>query len=275
MSFQSREISVATGQPVRLYLFERGATRWAYCSADRQITFQGYAYDPVAISDDGIRMTGEASADTLKITAPTDLPPARLFRGAPPSAEIWLTVRDIHYGETDIPGNGQVVWFGSIATVRWPQVDRSEISCQSLGASNQRPGLRLTWDRECPYTVFDGRCGAPRAAFRVGAAVVSLDGAAINVPAAAGYAAGWFSGGWVEWAIDGGEVERRGIESHSGSVLTLLGGTDGLASGMTVGVYPGCDGLIQTCNDKFANTDNCGAIKDLPGKSPFDGNPVF
>lgn len=275
MSFHSREVSIATGQPVRLYLFERGATRWAFCSADRQIKFQGYVYDPVAISDDGIRMTGEASADTIKVIAPANLAPARLFRGAPPSAEIWLTVRDIHFGETDIPGNGQVVWFGSISTVRWPQVDRCEIACQSLGASNQRPGLRLTWDRECCYTVFDGRCGAPRASFRVVAAVFALDGAALNVPAAAGYADGWFAGGWVEWPIEGGEVERRGVESHAVDTLTLLGGTDGVGVGSTISLFPGCDGLIQTCNDKFSNTDNCGAIKDLPGKSPFDGNPVF
>ncbi|EMM6324760.1 TPA: phage BR0599 family protein, partial [Pseudomonas aeruginosa] len=35
----------------------------------------------------------------------------------------------------------------------------------------------------------------------------------------------------------------------------------------------GCDQLIQTCNDKFNNTANCGAVPFLPGKSPFDGDP--
>ncbi|WP_192943092.1 phage BR0599 family protein [Pseudomonas aeruginosa] len=37
--------------------------------------------------------------------------------------------------------------------------------------------------------------------------------------------------------------------------------------------FPGCDQLIQTCNDKFDNTPNCGAVPFLPGKSPFDGDP--
>ena len=59
MSFTARETSLHDGQPVRLYLFELGANqRWAFCSADRAITLQAITYAPLAISDDGIRMTG-------------------------------------------------------------------------------------------------------------------------------------------------------------------------------------------------------------------------
>ena len=54
MSFSTRERSIAAGQPVRLYEFRRGALRWAWCGADRDIVLSGGAFKATAISDDGV-----------------------------------------------------------------------------------------------------------------------------------------------------------------------------------------------------------------------------
>lgn len=272
MTFTSRETSLHDGQPVRLYLFELGGNqRWAYCSADRAVTLQGFTYQALAIQDDGIRMTGQASADTLRITAPRDLAPAQLFLGAPPSDEVFVTIRDYHWGEPDAEASAVVVWIGSITGVRWPQGDRSEVICDSLSSSMRRPGLRLTYQRNCPHSVYDAECGANRELHKVAATITAMDGAGITHNAAG---AGAFSAGFVEWQANG-RTERRGVDREAGQVLQLLGGTSGLAVGMSVSLFEGCDQTSQTCQSRFNNADNYGGFRHMPGKSPFDGDPAF
>ncbi len=275
MTFDSRERSVASGQPIRLYLFARGALRWAYCSADRDVAFQAVTYKAMPISDDGVRITGEASADVLKVTAPATLEVAQLFRGAPPSSEIELTVRDYHYGEADSSTSSQVVWVGSVSGVRWPQPDRAEIACESIGASMDRTGLRLTWERNCPFTVFDADCKADRASRAVSTTLTAITATTITAAAFSAKPDGYFAGGYVEWGVGAGELERRGVESHVGSVLTILGGTSGMAAGLAIAALPGCRQTAEYCNSEFNNLDNFGGIRHLPGKSPFDGQPMF
>lgn len=275
MTFDTRERSLASGQPVRLYEFRRGTLAWRFCSADRTITFQGAPWKSAPISDDGVRLTGEASADLLTITGPASLEVAQLFRFAPPSAEISVTVRDMHYGEADAATSAQVVWVGSITGVRWPQADRSAIACQSISASMDRPGLRLTWERSCPHTIYDRRCGVDRNAFAVNATVQGLTGAAVTAAALATYADGYFAGGFLAWAVGGGETELRGIEAHTGSQVQVMGGTQGLVLAQVVTAYPGCRQTMDYCNGTFGNRPNYGGVRHLPGKSPFDGSPVF
>jgi uncharacterized phage protein (TIGR02218 family) len=275
MTFDSRERSLATGRPVRLYDFQRGAQRWTYCSADRDILFQAATWAALAISDDGIRMSGEPSADALKVTAPAGLAVAQLYRAAPPSAEVWLTIRDFHHGEADLVSSSVVCWVGSIAGVRWPELDRCEITCQSLSASMDRPGLHLSWQRSCPHSIYDRECRVDRNLHKVVATLVGVDGVKVSSATFATYPTGHFAGGFIEWPIGLGELERRGVESHSGTDLVLLGGTFGLVPGITVDAYPGCPQTADVCDSKFANIINFGGIRHMPGKSPFDGTPVF
>jgi uncharacterized phage protein (TIGR02218 family) len=275
MTFDTRERSVATGRPLRLYEFQRGTKRWFYGSADRDLTLQTRLWRSTAISDDGVRLTGETTADVLKVTAPGTLEVAQLYRAAPPSADVGLTVRDFHEGEADLASNVRVVWVGSISGVRFPQPDRCEITCESLSASMDRPGLRLTWERTCPHTLFDRNCGKNRDLYAVSAQVQTLTGAAISSGTFAGFPNGYFSGGLVEWSVGDGEIDRRCIEYHFGSEVFLLGGTQGLVGGMDLKAFPGCRQTDTYCDGTFDNLANFGGVKHLPGKSPFDGTPVF
>lgn len=275
MTFDSRERSLATGQPIRLYLFSRGALSWAYCGADRTVNFQGRVYAPLPISDDGVRMTGETSADVLTITAPASLDVAQLYRYAPPSAEIELAVRDYHFGEVDAASSARFAWMGSVSGVRWPQVDRCQIACESISASMNRPGLRLTWERTCPHTIFDRNCRLDRNVWAVNATLLSLTALSIESATFAAKPDGYFAGGYVEWAVGAGEMERRGVESHAGSTLGLLNGTQGMVTGQPVVAYPGCRQTNTYCNGTFNNLVNFGGIAHMPGKSPFDGDPIF
>lgn len=273
MTFNSRESSLADGQPVRLYEFSRGVLRWNYASCDRNVTLSNQEYRTVrgGLSDNGIIQSGDPSADKLVITAPADLEVAQLFRVTPPSDEIRLVVRDMHYGDTDVV----VSWVGSIKSVNWLALDRCRISCLSIEASMERPGLTDTYSRTCTAVLGDWRCKIDLEVYRVDLLPQSMTGTTVSSGTFAAYPDGWFTGGFVAWSVGSGNFDRRHIEAHQGSDLVMLGGTAGIPAGATLRVYPGCDFLIETCHGKFGNEPNFRGENKLQGESPFDGNQVW
>lgn len=271
MTFDSRERSIATGKPVGLYLFERGQLSWAYTGADREITSGVFTYSPFAISDNGVRQSGETSADALEITGPATLEVAQLYRGVAPADEVAVTLRDIHDGETD----AVVRYVGEIQGVRFPAEDRAIITCQSLADSLESPGLHLAWTRACAYALGDKNCQVDMEPLAVPGTVSTMDGATVSASAWSAYPDGWFAGGYVQWPLGSGVYERRGIETHAGLVLGLLGGTGGISPNQVLDAFPGCARTAQVCKDKFNNMIRYGGVPGLPGRSPFDGNPVF
>ncbi len=272
MTYDAAERSVASARPIRLYRFTRGTLAWRYCSADRDITHQTQVYKALrgGISDSGIRQTGQTSPDVLKLTSHADLEVAQLYRGAVPSSPVQLTVFARHQGIDDFV----TIWVGEIRSVKWPVLDRCEISCSPLTERMEMQGLRLGWERNCPHALYSTACGVDMNLYRVQSTVQSMDGVSISNGAFAAYPAGYFTGGLVEWAIGGGEFERRGIEVHSGSVLTLLGGAGGVTLGAAVRVYPGCRQTVASCK-AFNNLPNYGGVPHLAGQSPWDGSNVF
>ncbi|WP_445364388.1 phage BR0599 family protein [Microbulbifer sp. ANSA003] len=270
MTFNDREISIADGQPVRLYEFALGPQRWLYTNAQLGVVhnLQTYISCP-GISDDGIRQTGEASADLLTITAPLDFTLVSLYQVYPPSIPVSITVYDKHLGEDD----ALVVWVGEIADVTRRR-DQLNLVCAPL-SSRDTTGLRLTWGRNCPHTLYGDDCGVDKELHRVDAVLAEVTGLTLVASEFAAFSDGHFSGGFVEWFATSGTLEQRGIDSHSGINITLLGGSLDLVPGLDLRAYPGCARVISVCDEKFNNSENCGAVPGLPGISPFDGNPVF
>ncbi|TBU75190.1 phage BR0599 family protein [Phytopseudomonas daroniae] len=273
MSFSEYERSLASGKPIRLYRFKRGVMRWLYNTGDRDLVIGSEVYRAVrgGIIDDGMNWSGNPDQDDLDITAPFDIEVAQLYRPFPPSAEVELEVFDIHYGDSQ----AVATWAGSIATVDWPKADRCTITCRSIEASMERPGLVDTYSLSCTAVLGDVKCRVDLNAYRVTTVLQSVTGASVSSGAFAAYPVGWFTGGYVEWAIGSGEFERRHIEGHNGSVLQLLGGIAGISAGMEVRVYPGCDFLSTTCNSKFDNAINFRGEPHLQGESPFNGANIW
>lgn len=274
MTFDALERSVDAGQPIRLYEFAYGQGAWRYCSADRNIVTatQTWLYVPGGITDGGIRQSGDASSDALTIEGPSDLPVVQLFRALPPTNEVVVTVRSLHYGDAE----ARVTWVGSMAEAKRRGVDRVEITCESLLASMSRGGLSLGWERSCPYATYDHNCLVNRELFKTSGTLLTVSGSTVEAAAFGAHPDGWFTGGFIEWVSADGVVERRFIQSHAGPVLTLLlSGTHGLSVGLAVDAFAGDDRSAQTCLDKFNNLDNHGGIGSLPGSSPFDGELVF
>lgn len=273
MTFNAFEQSIAGGRPVRLYQFSRGVVQWRYTNADRDITHLTQVYRSLrgGISDEGISQGGEVSTQNIRIKAPGDLEVALMYRGIPPSDVVELVVFDGHYGDDEY----RVAWVGEIQYVQWPAQDRCTITCSPESVAAHKQGLRLCWERQCPHSIYGRGCNVDRELFRVEGSIIATDGAAVEVSAASGYPDGWFNAGYIEWPIGSGLYERRAIEDHSVTSLSIFGGTSGIPLGQAIAMFPGCDQTPETCHDKFDNLDNNGGQGHLTDRSPYDGDPVF
>lgn len=273
MSFDDSENSLASAQPIRLYQFNRGTRYWCYCSGAMAITFEGRTYQAIdgGIQNDSPQQSGDSTQDDLTITAAAEIGIAQLFRGSAPSESVMVRIYERHLNQPD----ARLTYVGKIYTVKWPSLDRCNIVCRTRSADMQDPGLTWTYMKSCTAVLGDWRCRVNVDALRVNGRVDSIDGASITLTALAGYDQGYFSGGYVAWLVDSGDYDRRAIDHQDGQVLTLLGGTYGLALNQSVRVFPGCDFLFSTCQTKFNNTDNFRGIPNLQGSSPFDGKQVW
>jgi uncharacterized phage protein (TIGR02218 family) len=270
MTFNSAEISNENGRPVALYLLEWGETEWAYTSADRDITLgvnkkgQPRVYQARTVSDSGMVQGGSAQND-FTMTCPGNLPIVDLFQGTPPSLDIWLTVRRIHFGEPDAP----IYWVGNVLNVKRTGPAVAQIIGQPITATFKRTGARLGWTRECPHFLYDSECRVNPEDYKHEAVITAKTGTTVTVDTVGGED-GYYRGGMVIFEInEDGTLEYRMIENNNGLVITLLGLSDSLEVGMTVALYPGCDRTPTTCRARFNNIPNYGGYHFMPGQTPF------
>ena len=272
MSFDGIEASNQEGVPARGYVFTLGDVVSRYVSSEYDLGAAMAAWETIAISDDGVKLSGEASVDALTITLPATCNPATLFRGTPPSRAVQVTIFNFHRNT----GLMQADYVGEVTQCNWPRPGIASLTCESMFSTMARDGLRFGWQRACPYALYDERtCGVKKTDHAKAAVIES---AVDDELVSAGFAAhgeGYFAGGFIEWLDPVRGLERRGIEHHEGTVLRLLGFTDGLYKGQRITAYPGCNRSVKDCTERYNNLLYFGGCPDLDGTNPFDGSPVF
>lgn len=271
MTFDQRERSNYDGVPTTLYEFAIGdTTKYRYANGTEDVVLGGVTYLGVAVSDSGIIQSGETQNDDFTISLPANTSIADLFRGTPPSQQIFVIVREMHRGDADAP----VVWAGTVKSGKRSKLTEFQIVCKTLTSSLNRMGVRLSWGRGCPHALYDRNCRVDKADYATLVQVTALDGAGFNATVSS-LGNGYLAGGFVEFEILPGVIDTRPIESHVGDRINLLSASDGIAVGMWMTVYPGCDRVTSTCEAKFNNLSNYGGFPHLPTKNPFDNDPVF
>lgn len=275
--FAEFETSVDGGRPIYLYRFVLGSNTWRYTSADEDVTAGGFTWTAAPISDMGISQTGESAQDALTITMDSQLSPALAFRGAPPTGAMVVTILRTHEGDPD----GEVItaYVGEVSAVNTPTPNQAVLTCETLAATMRRAGLRLGWQRTCPYVLYDQlTCKVNKDAHAVTGTVdsISAEGVVI-VSEFAALPAGTLSGGFITWVDPLKGNESRTIEIHHGSPaggITILGTTEGITVGLSVTAYPGCARTMAACT-AFSNLPNYGGFPHLPGETPFGDKAYF
>lgn len=274
MSLIDYETSVEDAKPVYLYAFSLGARTWRYASsASDVVTTDGFVWQATPISHSGVSLTGEALTDTLTIDAPTSIAPVQIYMINPPSVPIGLMIRQKDVADDEVV----VIYVGDVIQVNFPEPGSAKISCETVSVSLRRQGLRLGWQRACPYAVYDeSTCKVNKAAYAVTGVIEAVDGFNISVAGAPDLVSNpsIYVGGYFEWVHPVKGLEFLTIEAQSGAALTVFGTTMDLYVGLSITLYRGCNRTPAACNS-FNNFDNYGGIPLMPGKSPFDGTPVF
>lgn len=288
MAVSTRDVSNYDGVPVMLYEFSRRSVPtltgvevtsfWRYTSADRDFTLGANTYAAMAISDDGVRQSGDSSSDQLTITMPYNADIPLMFVGSPPSDPIYAVIRHANEGETD----SFLVWAGVVGVVaRTSDTGGSgdtvaSVVCNTITASMDRTGLRLSWSRNCPHDLYGFECKVDPTLHYTSGAVTALSGNLVTVEEFAGIAApATLVGGFLEWIDAMGHAERLGIMDHGGDTIRVLGTADRLTIGTVVYGFLGCDRHRATCNDTFDNLPNHGGHAYMPDKNPFSGDLIF
>lgn len=271
MTYDASEKGMQSGAPVEIYEFTRGTTEaWRYTSADQDVTVGPYTYTATTLRRTSIEATPEAARSAIRLIVPRDNEVADLYRVAPPTDIIALTVKRYHAGD----GNVAVIWMGRVVNAEWSG-SQATINCEPVSSSFARPGLRRMYQRACPHVLYSTACGVSKISKKVTGNADGVSGVTVSISECSAYAAGYFAGGFIEWTNSGGNTERRFITDHTGAALTLSLAASGLAVGMEVNVYPGCDHTLSTCKTKFSNLNNYGGFPHIPTKNPFNGDPIY
>ena len=289
MTFAKQEESVYFGRPIQLYQFLRSSGDtdyyWSYNTSDRDLWYNEVLYKAVPISDDGVRQTGEAAAAEYKVTMPITEQFCVDYRGggAPPSDSIYLRMFRCHAADiTDLDGDAptvslaQLLWVGTVDGLTQTNELTAEINCSTLSVSFKRGGLRYSWMKNCPHILYAPlTCKVDKELYRYDGTLTAIDSNVISADGWATLADGHFSGGFIEYNLPSGFLERRMIIAHAGTHLTILGAMSGLLVGDVVRAYAGCKRTVQDCREKFGNYENYGGFPHLPGRNPYDGKPIF
>lgn len=272
MTYDARERSVELGEPIEIYTFGHGSIISRFTSDAVQQVVSGDTYAPAALRRSQIEQSAERARNAITITCARDFPIADLFRVAPPSEVIAVTVRRKHRTDADVA----VIWMGRVVNCEWRDSEAT-LNCEPVSSSLRRMGLRRKYQRQCPHVLYmtgPGQCNVNRATYSTDTTVVSQVGTTLTVAALAGGVS--YPGGFVEWVTPAGAIERRFIsESLGAGVLKLSQAFQGITAGQAVTVSPGCDHTTAMCAGTFSNLDNYGGFPFIPLKNPFGGSPVY
>lgn len=282
MTFDQLELSNQDGKPIELYEFTQGdpdvLRSWFYNTSDRDLLVdiglelpRLYLALP-GIKTDGITLAGGTTDDEVTIHVPSTNEVSELFDVQPPSATVKVTMRRLHW---DNLADAPIYWIGFLSSRDMPNDGEATFNCNTLIAGLAQAGLRLGYSRECPYALYDAETCKATPNY-VTLTISSLTGNTIAAPELGAFGLNAFAGGVALWNVTlDGLKELRSVVSSGSGIITLLGSTYGLTVGMTIDALVGCPHSRQGCDEVHDNLPNYGGFAHMPGKSPFDGDPVF
>ncbi|HXG46252.1 MAG TPA: phage BR0599 family protein [Methylomirabilota bacterium] len=268
--------SITQSQPVWLYHFWINTptpVHWRFTSFERDFASGGWLHKPRPISHGDIRRTIRADREEVTIETLFDGDnPLKLFLPVPPSYVLNLEIHE----DTAAGGARELRYTGIVREPRF-EGRRITATCASIVSELDRKVPGHLFQPRCNYTLFHPNCGLSKAAYQVNATINSYTAGAVSVVVDVGGFTpptdpiDYFSKGELQRG-DETQFESRTIlraTKGSGSLWTLdLPLPLAYATvGESVKIWPGCDGLLATCDDKFDNVANFGGFPYMPIKN--------
>lgn len=275
MAYGDIETSAYGGEPIELIRFDAGVAPedvFCYTNAEKTFVYQNDVYEPVAVTHDEIKTSGDFNAADFSITMQLNTEVAEIFRVYPPAYVVTVTIMEGHANDPDL--DFRVKYVGRVLNC---SRDGSEVvlSCESTITSLQRPALRRNYQRMCPHALYGPECRAPKTPFNV--SVVELQAYNVIVLSDPGVPWSQFMGGTIEHTGPTGRREIFQILEMSGSGAVRLGGTPiYLEVGGVVSLFRGCDHTMGAGGCAMHdNILNYGGQPWIPLKNPMGNTSPF
>jgi len=236
-------------------------THWYYTSGDVAVTYNSNTYTPALIKRGSVTYNDKLEVTELKLTIGYVENPTLEYIAINPVEILWISVMKLHRDQS--PLEADVVFIGQIKNVKFKGIV-AEVECVGFEHYLKMPIPVLRYQIGCNWTVFDSNCKLNEASYKV-TATVTLDstGTVLTSTTFGSYADGWFTGGKCVF----GTIPRA-IAAHIGNTITLAFKIQTLQDNDSVDVYPGCDGIIETCRDKFNNITHFLGFPFIPIENP-------
>ncbi len=273
MTYSALTTSQHSAKPVQLFDVVIGSRTFNYTNAEELINVGGTIYYPQAISTPtGFKRVADASKSNATIQILHDSELANLLKFGAPANNMTITIYEGHIDDTE----WLTAWVGTIINYKqalpWVELE-TENSYSALNKSVSPPLYSST----CSTQLYSRRCKVNKAAHRLFGTVSAKSGLTITCPELAIRAAGWFTGGFIEYTnAEFSATLTAHIAESNGAVLTLSAINPFLLVGASVAVYPNCNKLFfGDCSGKFNNTINFRGLPYQDGANPFDGTRIY
>lgn len=255
-------------------------------TSDITVGGQLYKFDPGIRVSAVVRSAGGQpdNANVEVTTSANFMQKNKLRTGALKNAsfDVWIVDhRDPdHYGLISL-------FSGGVGELKFDNKGKIDLGLNgAIGGGNNNIGE--LYSQQCRAQLGDARCkydieGA-KVAFEID--TITDNGYSFTAPEMIGKADDYFKFGKVVWATGfnaGLSDEIKANVNSTGKVTLILYPRNIMAIGDTGFVYPGCDFLVKTCGDKFANLVNFRGEPYVPpsniyifsGLSPVSWSPTI
>lgn len=239
-------------------------TELGFTDHDQPIVFNDMEYDSIAgFTPTTVESKANMSVDNLDLegqTFPSKITEADLLAGIYDYAEIeifFVNYEDLSQGKLVVKRGklGEVTLNG--------QMFRAEVRGLTQHLSQT---IGDVYSPSCRAILGDSKCKVALAGFSATTTVSTVTSNQTFTASALTQAAGWFTGGEVEWLSGHNDGRRMEVKEFAGGKVVLA-----LPMGKSIQVedsfriIAGCDKTRETCQSKFSNILNFRGEPDVPG----------
>lgn len=231
---------------------------------DLALTIDGLEYDSIAgFTPTTVESKSNMSVDNLEVegqTFPSKITESDLLAGMYDYAEIEIFT--VNY--EDLSQGRLIVKRGRLGEVT---INEQLFTAEVRGLTQHlSQTIGEVYSPSCRAVLGDARCKRSLTSFTVTTTVTEITNNQTFKASALGQAAGWFTGGEVQWTSGNNAGRRMEVKEFASAQLVLalpMGKSIQVGDGFKV--IAGCDKTREACRTKFNNILNFRGEPDVPG----------